>query len=136
MGLSETRAIVKIPSIALKKSLMLVIVQFSPPATIPKGDADGQSEIVMGQAIKKLGWKRNDIVVSTKLNWGGANGEVLVNNHGLSRKHIVEGLRSSLDRLQLEYVDIVYAHRPDRLTPARVRRGLHDNCDLFQYRIG
>jgi aryl-alcohol dehydrogenase-like predicted oxidoreductase len=71
----------------------------------------------MGQAIEKLGWKRNDIVVSTKLNWGGANGEVLVNNHGLSRKHIVEGLRSSLKRLNLEYVDIVYAHRPDRLTP-------------------
>jgi aryl-alcohol dehydrogenase-like predicted oxidoreductase len=48
---------------------------------------------------------------------GGANGEVLVNNHGLSRKHIIEGLRASLKRLDLEYVDIVYAHRPDRLTP-------------------
>jgi aryl-alcohol dehydrogenase-like predicted oxidoreductase len=51
------------------------------------------------------------------LNWGGANGEVLVNNHGLSRKHIVEGLQASLERLDLKYVDIVYAHRPDRLTP-------------------
>ncbi|EJT76765.1 hypothetical protein GGTG_06680 [Gaeumannomyces tritici R3-111a-1] len=79
--------------------------------------AGGQSEIVMGQAIKKFGWKRNDIVISTKLNWGGANGEVLINNHGLSRKHIIEGLRASLQRLDLEYVDIVYAHRPDRLTP-------------------
>ncbi|KAL5611862.1 hypothetical protein BROUX41_000564 [Berkeleyomyces rouxiae] len=79
--------------------------------------ASGNSEIVMGQAIKKFGWKRNDIVVSTKLNYGGANGEVLVNNHGLSRKHIIEGLRASLQRLDLEYVDIVYAHRPDRLTP-------------------
>jgi voltage-dependent potassium channel beta subunit len=79
--------------------------------------AGGQSEIAMGQAIKQLGWKRNDIVISTKLNWGGANGEILVNNHGLSRKHIIEGLRASLDRLDLEYVDIVYAHRPDRLTP-------------------
>ncbi|KAH7382378.1 NADP-dependent oxidoreductase domain-containing protein [Phaeosphaeria sp. MPI-PUGE-AT-0046c] len=79
--------------------------------------AAGQSEVVMGEAIKKFGWKRNDIVISTKLNWGGANGEVLVNNHGLSRKHIVEGLRASLKRLDLEYVDIVYAHRPDRLTP-------------------
>ncbi|KAK4446394.1 NADP-dependent oxidoreductase domain-containing protein [Podospora aff. communis PSN243] len=79
--------------------------------------AGGQSEIVMGKAIKTLGWKRNDIVISTKLNWGGANGEVLVNNHGLSRKHIIEGLRASLQRLDLEYVDIVYAHRPDRLTP-------------------
>ncbi|KAF2640830.1 voltage-gated potassium channel subunit beta-3 [Massarina eburnea CBS 473.64] len=79
--------------------------------------AGGQSEIVMGQAIKKYNWNRNDIVISTKLNWGSANGEVLVNNHGLSRKHIIEGLRASLKRLDLEYVDIVYAHRPDRLTP-------------------
>ncbi|KAH7139539.1 NADP-dependent oxidoreductase domain-containing protein [Dendryphion nanum] len=79
--------------------------------------AAGHSEVVMGKAIKKYGWNRNDIVISTKLNWGGANGEVLVNNHGLSRKHIIEGLRASLKRLDLEYVDIVYAHRPDRLTP-------------------
>ncbi|XP_014556082.1 hypothetical protein COCVIDRAFT_100803 [Bipolaris victoriae FI3] len=79
--------------------------------------AGGQSEIIMGQAIKKFGWNRNDLVISTKLNWGGANGEVLVNNHGLSRKHIIEGLRASLKRMDLEYVDIVYAHRPDRLTP-------------------
>lgn len=79
--------------------------------------AAGQSEVVMGKAIKMYGWKRNDIVISTKLNWGGANGEVLINNHGLSRKHIIEGLSASLKRLDLEYVDIVYAHRPDRLTP-------------------
>lgn len=52
-----------------------------------------------------------------KLNWGGANGEVLINNHGLSRKHIIEGLEASLARLDLKYVDIIYAHRPDRLTP-------------------
>lgn len=93
----------------------------------------------MGEAFKRYNWKRNDLVISTKLNWGkraklhwkrrsdheytltcslgGNNGEVLVNNHGLSRKHIIEGLRASLKRLDLEYVDIVYAHRPDRLTP-------------------
>ncbi|KAI8936665.1 hypothetical protein NX059_007062 [Plenodomus lindquistii] len=71
----------------------------------------------MGQAIKKYAWNRNDLVISTKLNWGGANGEILVNNHGLSRKHIIEGLKASLQRLQLDYVDVVYAHRPDRLTP-------------------
>jgi aryl-alcohol dehydrogenase-like predicted oxidoreductase len=56
-------------------------------------------------------------LTEAQLNWGGANGEVLVNNHGLSRKHIIEGLKASLARLELEYVDIVYAHRPDRLTP-------------------
>ncbi|KAF2845891.1 Aldo/keto reductase [Plenodomus tracheiphilus IPT5] len=71
----------------------------------------------MGEAIKKYNWNRNDLVISTKLNWGGANGEVLVNNHGLSRKHIIEGLKASLQRLQLDYVDVIYAHRPDRLTP-------------------
>ncbi|OJJ46642.1 hypothetical protein ASPZODRAFT_117286 [Penicilliopsis zonata CBS 506.65] len=79
--------------------------------------ANGQSEIVMGEAIRRFGWKRSDLVISTKLNWGMANGEILINNHGLSRKHIVEGTRASLERLQLEYVDIIYAHRPDRLTP-------------------
>ncbi|CAJ2509732.1 Uu.00g056320.m01.CDS01 [Anthostomella pinea] len=77
----------------------------------------GKSEIVMGQAIKKFGWKRSDLVISTKINWGAVNGEILVNNHGLSRKHIIEGLEASLQRLDLKYVDIVYAHRPDRLTP-------------------
>lgn len=40
-----------------------------------------------------------------------------MNNHGLSRKHIIEGLEASLERLDLKYVDVVYAHRPDRLTP-------------------
>ncbi|KAI0480748.1 NADP-dependent oxidoreductase domain-containing protein [Xylariaceae sp. FL0804] len=78
---------------------------------------EGKSEIVMGKAIKKFGWKRSDLVISTKLNYGAVNGEILVNNHGLSRKHIVEGLEASLKRLDLAYVDIVYAHRPDRLTP-------------------
>ncbi|KAI1344201.1 NADP-dependent oxidoreductase domain-containing protein [Xylariaceae sp. FL0016] len=77
----------------------------------------GKSEIVMGQAIKKFGWKRSDLVISTKINWGAVNGEILVNNHGLSRKHIIEGLEASLQRLDLKYVDVVYAHRPDRLTP-------------------
>lgn len=52
-----------------------------------------------------------------QINWGAVNGEILVNNHGLSRKHIIEGLEASLERLELKYVDIVYAHRPDRLTP-------------------
>lgn len=54
---------------------------------------------------------------SLEINWGAVNGEILVNNHGLSRKHIVEGLEASLERMGLRYVDIVYAHRPDRLTP-------------------
>jgi len=71
----------------------------------------------MGQAIKKFAWKRNDLVVSTKIYWGGANGDNPANNVGLSRKHIIEGVTASLERLDLEYVDLIYAHRPDRNTP-------------------
>ncbi|KAL2211802.1 Aldo/keto reductase [Sarocladium strictum] len=79
--------------------------------------SSGQAEVVMGKAIKHFGWKRTDLVVTAKINYGAVNGEILINNHGLSRKHIVEGLEASLERMQLRYVDIVYAHRPDRLTP-------------------
>jgi len=75
--------------------------------------ASGQSETFMGEAIKKCGWKRSDIVVSTKLFWAGEG----VNDRGLSRKHIIEGLRASLKRMQLDYVDLLYAHRPDIDTP-------------------
>jgi voltage-dependent potassium channel beta subunit len=82
-----------------------------------EGYAEGESERVMGEAIKKFGWKRNDIVISTKLYWGGAFGNNSVNNVGLSRKHVIEGMAASLERLQLSYVDLIYAHRPDRHTP-------------------
>ncbi|KAK3837351.1 MAG: NADP-dependent oxidoreductase domain-containing protein [Linnemannia gamsii] len=67
----------------------------------------------MGVAIRKFGWKRSDLVISTKLFWGGKG----PNDRGLSRKHIVEGTDASLKRLQLDYVDLLYAHRPDPDTP-------------------
>ncbi|RDL39079.1 putative potassium channel beta subunit protein [Venustampulla echinocandica] len=82
-----------------------------------EGYSGGESERVMGQAIKKFGWKRCDLVVSTKIYWGRANGETAINNTGLSRKHIIEGVNASLERLELDYVDLIYAHRPDRNTP-------------------
>ncbi|ESZ94434.1 putative voltage-gated K channel beta subunit [Sclerotinia borealis F-4128] len=82
-----------------------------------EGYAGGESERVMGEAIKKFGWKRNDIVISTKIYWGQANGEKIVNNIGLSRKRIIEGTHLALERLQLDYVDLIYAHRPDRACP-------------------
>ncbi|KIW80332.1 hypothetical protein Z517_06947 [Fonsecaea pedrosoi CBS 271.37] len=82
-----------------------------------EGYADGKSEVVMGKAIKKYGWKRNDLVISTKIYWGQAHGDNPVNNGGLSRKHIIEGVEGSLKRLQLDYVDLIYCHRPDRHTP-------------------
>jgi aryl-alcohol dehydrogenase-like predicted oxidoreductase len=52
-----------------------------------------------------------------QINWGAAFGSNPVNNVGLSRKHIIEGVNQSLARLQLDYVDLIYAHRPDRNTP-------------------
>lgn len=75
--------------------------------------ANGRAEEIMGQAIRELGWKRSDIVVSTKIFWGGPG----PNDKGLSRKHIVEGTKASLKRLDMEYVDVIYCHRPDSSTP-------------------
>lgn len=67
----------------------------------------------MGVAIRKFGWARSDLVISTKLFWGGKGS----NERGLSRKHIIEGTDACLKRLQLDYVDLLYAHRPDPDTP-------------------
>jgi voltage-dependent potassium channel beta subunit len=75
--------------------------------------AEGRSEIAMGKAIKRAGWKRSDLVLSTKIFWGGEG----VNDKGLSRKHLIEGLDASLARLQLDYVDLLFCHRPDKRTP-------------------
>jgi voltage-dependent potassium channel beta subunit len=75
--------------------------------------ADGNAEIVMGKVLKKTGWKRSDLVLSTKIFWGGEG----ANNSGLSYKHIVEGTNASLRRMQTEYVDLIFCHRPDINTP-------------------
>jgi len=63
----------------------------------------------MGRAFKELGWKREDLVVTTKIYKCGGG----VNDTMLSRKHIMEAIDNSLKRLQLDYVDVVYCHRPD-----------------------
>jgi voltage-dependent potassium channel beta subunit len=75
--------------------------------------ANGRAEEIMGSAIRELGWKRSDVVISTKLFWGGQG----PNDKGLSRKHIIEGIKASLRRLDMEYVDLLYCHRPDISTP-------------------
>jgi len=75
--------------------------------------AGGSAETVMGNVIKKAGWKRSDLVISTKIFWGGKG----PNDNGLSRKHLLEGVDASLKRLQMEYVDLVFCHRPDLYTP-------------------
>ncbi|MEO1481427.1 MAG: aldo/keto reductase [Myxococcota bacterium] len=75
--------------------------------------ASGKAEELMGQAIQEAGWSRDEIVVSTKIFWGGQG----PNQRGLSRKHIVEGTNASLARLGLDYVDLIFCHRPDPHTP-------------------
>ncbi|MEO7913156.1 MAG: aldo/keto reductase, partial [Roseiflexaceae bacterium] len=75
--------------------------------------AGGNAEIVMGNVIKQLGWRRESIVVSTKIFWGGDG----PNDTGLSHKHIIEGTNNALRRLQLDYVDLIFCHRPDPNTP-------------------
>ncbi len=73
----------------------------------------GKAEITMGNVIKRAGWRRESLVVSTKIFWGGEG----PNDKGLSHKHIVEGVHGALRRLQLEYVDLAFCHRPDPDTP-------------------
>jgi len=74
--------------------------------------ADGQAEIMMGQAIKEL--PREALVISSKVFWPTMPGP---NGRGLSRKHIVESIHASLRRLQLDYIDLYYCHRFDPDTP-------------------
>lgn len=75
--------------------------------------AQGRAESIMGYVFRRAGWKRSDLVVSTKIFWGGDG----PNDVGLSRKHICEGVNAALKRMQLDYVDLVFCHRPDLYTP-------------------
>jgi len=69
----------------------------------------------MGAALKQLGWRRSSYLVSTKFYWGLHDG---VNERNtLNRKRLLEGINGSLKRLQLEYVDLIFCHRPDPTTP-------------------
>ena len=78
-----------------------------------EGYSAGKAETMMGNVIKKQGWKRSDLVVSTKIFWGGGG----PNDMGLSRKHIIEGTKAAIERFQMDYVDLVFCHRPDPHTP-------------------
>jgi aryl-alcohol dehydrogenase-like predicted oxidoreductase len=90
-----------------------------------EGYGAGDAETLMGEAIQ-LGierdvWDREDLVISTKI-FNGTTAKwrdtaMGMNKVGLSRKHLYEGLRASLKRMQLEYVDLVFCHRPDPATP-------------------
>lgn len=77
--------------------------------------ARGQSEVVMGKALKNLNWTRSSYMVSSKVFFGFEENKP--NQRGLSRKHILEGCEAALKRLQVEYIDLYFCHRPDRQTP-------------------
>mgnify|MGYP001823197610 FL=1 len=80
-----------------------------------EGYAGGKSEEVMGAAFKKLGWRRGSYLVSTKLYWGLHDGPNEKNT--LNRKYLIEGINGSLRRLDMDYVDLLFCHRPDPTTP-------------------
>jgi voltage-dependent potassium channel beta subunit len=75
----------------------------------------GESERVMGAAIRELGWPRYDYVISTKLFWGLHEGPNMRNT--LNRKYLSQAIDGSLERLGLDFVDLVFCHRPDPKTP-------------------
>jgi voltage-dependent potassium channel beta subunit len=87
--------------------------------------ADGQAEVVMGAILKKSGWRRSSYLVSSKV-FFGAGGD-RPNEEGLSRKHMVEACHEALLRLQVDYLDLYYCHRPDPTVPIEEScRAMHD----------
>jgi voltage-dependent potassium channel beta subunit len=77
--------------------------------------AAGASEAIMGEAIRSLGWSRGSYVVSTKFFWGIEDGVNLRNT--LNRKYLLGAVDASLKRFGLDYIDLVFCHRPDPNTP-------------------
>jgi len=81
-----------------------------------EGYAGGQSEIVMGETLKRVGWRRDSYIVSSKV-FFGSQSNPMPTQRGLSRKHVVEACHQALERLQLDYLDLYFCHRPDPETP-------------------
>jgi len=77
----------------------------------------GESEKMMGRILKRKSWDRTSIVLSSKVYFGSRGKENKPNQTGLSRKHIIEACRESLQRLQVDYLDLFFCHRPDPNTP-------------------
>lgn len=88
-----------------------------------EGYESGRSEIVMGQALRELGWARDTFIVSSKVFWGGPK----PTQRGLSRKHVHDAAHAALKRLQVDYLDLFFCHRPDVDTPiSETVRAMHD----------
>jgi voltage-dependent potassium channel beta subunit len=78
--------------------------------------ARGESENMMGRVIKKKKWDRTSYCVSSKVFFGW-RGDNKPNQTGLSRKHVIEACHEAMQRLQVDYLDLYYCHRPDKHTP-------------------
>lgn len=78
-----------------------------------EGYEQGNAEVVMGEALKKLNWSRDTYMVSSKVFWGGKK----PTQRGLSAKHVTDGAHQALKRLQVDYLDLYFCHRPDIATP-------------------
>ncbi|MFZ1398717.1 MAG: aldo/keto reductase [Candidatus Promineifilaceae bacterium] len=78
--------------------------------------AHGKSEEIMGEVFKRMGWRRDSYIVSSKV-YGGAIANPGPNQRGLSRKHIIEACHQAMERLQVEYLDLYFCHRPDPEVP-------------------
>lgn len=88
-----------------------------------EGYERGNSEVVMGEALKTLGWGRDTYIVSSKVFWGGEK----PTQKGLSRKHVTDAAHAALKRLQVDYLDLYFCHRPDIDTPIEETvRAMHD----------
>ena len=88
--------------------------------------AYGESETLMGKVLKKTGWPRDSYIISSKAYWG-AKPDPKPTQWGLNRKHVIEACHQALNRLQLDYLDLYFCHRPDRETPIEETvRAMHD----------
>ncbi len=77
----------------------------------------GESEKMMGRVLKNKNWDRTSFTVSSKAFWGWRGQENKPNQSGLSRKHLMEACHEALQRLQLDYLDLYFCHRPDKKVP-------------------
>lgn len=77
----------------------------------------GESEKMMGRVLKKKNWDRTSYTVSSKAFWGWRGKDNKPNQTGCSRKHLTEACNEALQRLQLDYLDLFFCHRPDKGTP-------------------
>ena len=85
----------------------------------------GDGDRLLGRAIKEFGWERKSLVISVKILTAGGG----TNDNCMSRKHIIEGTKASLERMGIDYCDLVFSHRPDYETP------LEETCRAFSWLI-